>query len=319
MARAAAVKEKQTKVAGKRKEIHISDEVFLYFKVKCEWISPILGVAPMGSTLEEHVTHLLEEEEDRIRGILARRRASERVPPQAVVGNSKNESLDVETDETEVEVLRELSTTREQLRRRTIQDPRMDKYTKETIERVVKEIDEAERIIRKVLRATNTFYRHPNGNLACRAQWLGGCKKSTLRDFFGYYPDQTNRIARCITIYPPFVDLGTREPDGVHDANIPLQGGGRGEAQATIKRFHLVDPRLHGSAEFFLIFKILNSALTGTFVEYFPQALEAMGGIGVGGSRPDYGLFEPLEWERLSQDEGKGLTREMRPPLFAGA
>lgn len=261
---------------------------YLHYEVQGAWRGLILGVSPARPTMPDHLAKVIMDEETRLR-----REERKKRPPETAA-SPETSAAGASEGENEEEITPEILSQRRQWAKQALQDPLLDDNAKQMIEEALKELSVPDVIVRTVMRATNTFPRSEAGNLVVPNSWFyGGLKKALEHD--GLYRDQAREIVRCVNIEPSTLDLGTDGPDTIVDANIPLPGGRPGEAQATIKRFHAVNPAKHGRDEFFLTVNVLNSNFTRPLNGFMERIWRIVGSSGLGGGRPIYGTFDLLK------------------------
>lgn len=279
-------------MARKLAAVEVSKPIdpYLHYEVRGTWRGLILGVSPARPTMPDHLAKVIADEETRLR-----REERKKRPPEA--GPSPESSVTPGTGEGEngEEVTQEILSQRRQWAEQALQDPLLDDDAKKMIEEALKELAVPDVIVRTVMRATNTFPRsEETGNFVVPNAWFyGGLKKALEHD--GLYRDQAREIVRCVNIEPAMLDLGTDKPDTILNANVPLPGVRPGEAQATIKRFHAIDPVIHGRGEFVLTVNVLNSNFTKPLNGFMERIWRIVGSSGLGGGRPIYGTFDLLE------------------------
>ena len=193
-----------------------------------------------------------------------------------------------------------------------LEDEKLDPDAKRVIAEALKDLTVPEKMNRAILRATNTFPRSKEtGNFVVPVAWFYGALKAALWHDLGLYRDNAREIVRgCVTILPDEIDLGTAVPDEVGNANVPLPGSRPGEAQATIKRFHAVDPSKHGKAEFSITVKVLDSAFAQPLAKNVQRIFTLIGTSGLGGSRPMYGTFDLVSCEKVERKKAASVMAD---------
>lgn len=285
---------------------------YIYFQLVGKWTSMVGGVAPSISTTETHLAKMVGDEEVRLRREALRKRPSE-TRAQAAAADEEPETNGNGLPEA---VEAEVKSERRKWLDEALTDPRLDADARTVIENALKELSPAEMLVRQLLKMTNTFptgdaENNGKGNFFIPKAWFyGGLKAAVQAD--GLYPfeDAAQRLAkRCVVIYPDHIDLGVNEPDNVHTANVTLGRVGPGEAQASIKRFHMVRPR---NPQFTLVIGVLDSPSAAPFINNLERVFTIIGNNGLGGGRPSYGQFEVVECSRFPKnDEGDQEAKEL--------
>ena len=294
---------------------------YLYFRIIGRWRKPILGVSPARPTLPDHLAKLLQDEEERLV------RKARKQPLTAVTPAREISPLQNGENATEQEGEQGIGSQRRTWLEEALKDEHLDANARDVIKEVLKELSPAEKVVRALMRATNTFPRsRKTGNFIIPATWFYGALKAALRHDFNVYREQAQEVAKgCIIINPDELDLNTKEPDDVVEANIPLPSWRPGEAQATIKRFHLVEPVNHGKGEFTLVVSVMNSPYVmgvfridpskGDAIQQLHQAMQrtftVIGNGGLGASRLIYGKFDLHECAYLKPEEAYTLITQL--------
>ena len=300
-------REKKEKVEAKPKPI----DPYLYYKIVGEWNGAILGVSPARPTMPDHLAKLVRDEEERLARELRKQRPSEAraAKPAAAEAPEKKEEGSGEVEE---EVQQEVKSQRRQWLETALHDPALDKFAKAVIKEALRDLDVPSMINRTIMRATSTFPRNGTGDFIVPAAWFYGALKAAVRRDLGKYREQAQEIVRgCVSVYPDHLDLRTKEPDAVEDANVPLPSSRPGEAQSTIKRFHAVYPRRHGVELFTIVVKVLDSPFAKEFSDNIQRIFTVVGNSGLGGGRPNFGTFDLVECAQLKGDEARGLMTEL--------
>ena len=277
-------------MARKEAEAPKAKDPYLYFLVCGKWRGEIAGVTPARPTMPDHIARLIEEEEAKARKVEARKKPSE------TAGNGGEEG--VPTVPTE-----EMLSQRRQWLNRALEDPSLDDEAKDVLREALRELSPDEMAVRTVMRATNTFPKdEETGHFVVPATWFfGGLKAALIAD--GMFEDAAQRLVkRCVSIYPKTLDLGTSKPDRIYNANVTLGRTGPGEAQASIKRFHLVKPR---KQDFEIIVKVLDSPNAKRLTDNVERTLTIVGEAGLGGGRPQFGNFDLVDCKPISPEEAK--------------
>ena len=266
---------------------------YRHYELVCRWRGPILGVVPRRSTQVDHIAKLLEDEMAKLARETRRRR-----PSQATVPPSGNGS-ESEGEEAESAVA---LTQRQQYLEEALRDPNLDDDAKQVITEALRELTPAETITKAVLRMTNTFPVGRSGNFVVPAKWFYGGLKLAVRHDLNVYPDQARELVRgCVSLETEEIDLGIAKPDRTVEANVPLPSSRPGEAQATIKRFHLVDPEKHGTREFRIAVKVLDSSFAAEVDKNIQRLFMVVGSCGLGGDRPNYGTFDVVSCTQVEK------------------
>ena len=261
---------------------------YRYYQLVCRWKGPILGVVPRRSTQVDHIAKLLDDEMKKIA------RAAKRQRPSQVTVPENNGQDDEGAEGEAVEI-----SQRQQYLEEALRDPNLDDDAKRIITEALRELTVPETLTKAILRMTNTFPVGRNGNFMIPPKWFYGGLKLAVKHDLNLYADQARELVRgCVTVEEE-IDLGTKKPDGVVEANVPLQGSRPGEAQATIKRFHLVNPHKHGKGEFQFMVKVLDSPYAAEVDKNVQRLFMIVGSCGLGGDRPNYGTFEVLSCVQL--------------------
>ncbi len=268
---------------------------FRYYRVNCQWLGMVGGVAPIIPTLPGHIRRVLENEEARLAKEGRKKKPSER---------------EAETDSTngdESSLVLVTSDRRRQLEK-ALSDPRLDNDAKQVIRLAFAEQSPEEVAVEAVLRATNGFPRLTNGNLCVPGSWArGGLKAALIAD--GMFREQAQDLMkRGVSVHPRAVDLGKSGPDSIHDANVTLGRVGPGEAQSSIKRFQLVDP---APKDFTLIVQVLDSNAFVALLQNMQRLMTIVGEAGLGGGRPAFGRFQVIQCEEVKPEEAKALIAEI--------
>lgn len=275
---------------------------YLYFHIVCRWRGGILGVVPRRSTLVDHTTKLLEDEETKIARAERQRRPSQATrQPQASAESTQGQNGTAETQEEEIPTV--TLTQRQQWLEEALDDPALDDDAKALIREALEERSPGQRIAKAILRMTNTFpVSRKTGRYIVPSRWFYGALKGAVRRDLNVYEDKARELVRgCISISPEEIDLGTSKPDRVIEANVPLPATRPGEAQATIKRFMYVDPIAHGCEEFSIVVKVLDSAFAKEVADNVGRIFAVVGNSGLGGDRPNYGTFDVVSCEKLKE------------------
>lgn len=262
------------------------------YEMVCRWNGAILGVVPRRSTQVDHIAKLLDDEMTKLAREERRRR-----PSQATVPPSGNGH---EAEAGEDEAVAKVMTQRQQYLEEALRDPALDDDAKAVITEALRDLTPAETLVKAVMRMTNTFPVGRCGNFIVPAKWFYGGLKLAVRHDLNVYPDHARELVRgCVSLEPEDIDLGTAKPDSVVEANVPLPSTRPGEAQATIKRFHLVDPEKHGKKEFRITVKVLDSPYAAEVDKNIQRLFMIVGSCGLGGDRPNYGTFEVLSCTQI--------------------
>ena len=302
---------KQTEAKQPKEVVVKSTDPYLYFKVVGRWTRPILGVSPARPTMPDHLAKMLEDEEAKIARAARRLRASEAIcadlslPPEA-----NTEGAETEAEE---RIALTVASQRRIWLEKALEDSALDEDAKRVIREALRELSVPEKLNRALMRATNTFPRSRNGtrNFIVPAGWFYGALKVALVMDLNLYREQTQEIVRSITIIPDELDLGTAMEDAVKEANVPLPHVRPGEAQATIKRFHMIEPAKHGREMFTIVVRVLDAAKLQEFAKNARRIFTVVGSGGLGGDRQNYGKFETLECEQLEPKEAHDLIAEL--------
>ncbi|MBI3261361.1 hypothetical protein HYZ64_03270 [Candidatus Berkelbacteria bacterium] len=313
-------KEKVVKAPKPGKEVVVRPvDPYIYFVVGGRWKGMVGGVSPSISTTETHLAKMVEDEEKRIRRDSARTRPSQAREAESVATEAVSAEASTEVNGSELaEAVEEaVKSERRKWLEEALQDTRLDAYAKTVIENALKELNPAEKLVRQMLKMTNTFPMNGGTNFFIPKAWLyGGLKAAVQADGLYPYEDAAQRLAkRCVVIHPDRIDLGVGQPDNVHTANVTLGRVGPGEAQASIKRFHMVRPR---DNHFTLVIAVLDSPFAAPLVANMQRVFTVIGNNGLGGGRPSYGQFEVVECRRLPKnDEGDQEAKELIARLAA--
>jgi len=271
-----------------------SVDPYRHYELACRWNGSILGVVPRRSTQVDHIAKLLDDEMGKLAREARRRRPSQVTVPS---GNG-HDSAEVDEDAEVVAVL----TQRQRYLEEALEDPNLDDDAKAVITEALRDLTPAETIVKAVLRMTNTFPMGKCGNFVVPAKWFYGGLKLAVRHDLNVYPDHARELVRgCVSVQPEEIDLGTAKPDSVVEANVPLPSTRPGEAQATIKRFHLVNPEKHGKKEFRITVKVLDSPYAAEVDKNIQRLFMVVGSCGLGGDRPNYGTFEIISCTQIKK------------------
>ena len=263
------------------------------YDVVCRWNGSILGVVPRRSTQVDHIAKLLDDEMAKLA-----REAGRRRPSQVAVPSGNGHEAEAGEDAEVAEVM----TQRQQYLEEALRDPNLDDDAKVVITEALRELTVAETLTKAILRMTNTFPVGKCGNFVVPAKWFYGGLKLAVRHDLNVYPDHARELVRgCVSVEPEEIDLGTAKPDSVVEANVPLPATRPGEAQATIKRFHRVDPEKHGKKEFRITVKVLDSPYAVEVDKNIQRLFMVVGSCGLGGDRPNYGTFEVVSCMQMNK------------------
>lgn len=261
---------------------------YLLYLITGKWRGEIAGVAPARPTLPDHLARLLEDEEAKIRRAAAKAKPSQASPAPPTNGDAE--------EEVEAEVISQRKLWLEA----ALRDPALDDDAKEVITEALHECSPDEMLVRTAMRATTTFPKNNAGNFIVPINWFfGGLKAALTAD--GMYEDAAQRLVkRCVSFLPAGIDLGVKEPDRVHNANVTLGRVGPGEPQSSIKRFHIVTPR---NSEFKILLKVLDSSAARPLTDNIERTVRIIGEAGLGGGRPQFGNFDVLNVKQIKPDE----------------
>ncbi|MFY9484014.1 MAG: hypothetical protein WAP74_00110 [Patescibacteria group bacterium] len=292
---------------------------YIYFKFVGRWTGMVGGVSPSISTTETHLAKMVEDEEKRLRREAVSRRPSQAREAEPVATEVVSAELSTEVNGSELaEVVEaEIKSERRKWLEEALKDTRLDADARTVIQNALKELNPAEKIVRQMLKMTNTFPKNGGTNFFIPKAWFyGGLKAAVQADGLYPYEDAAQRLAkRCVVIYPDRIDLGVKEPDNVHTANVTLGRVGPGEAQSSIKRFHMVRPR---QEQFILVIAVVDAVSAAALIANMQRVFTIIGNNGLGGGRPSYGQFEVVECRRLPKnDEGDQEAKELIAQLSA--
>lgn len=291
MARTVAEKKEKTVDAPK------PPDPYLLYVITGKWRGEIAGVAPARPTLPDHLARILEDEEAKLRREAARMKPSQASPAPAATNG----------EETDTEVEKHVISQRKQWLERALKDPALDDDAKKVLEEALHQCTPDELLVRTTMRATTTFPRNGTGNFIVPANWFyGGLKAALIAD--GMFEDAAQRLVkRCVSILPTGIDMGTDKPDRVHNANVTLGRVGPGEAQSSIKRFHVVRPRI---GVFKILLKVLDSPAARQLTDNIERTVRIVGEAGLGGGRPQFGNFDILDVKQIKpEDMEKSLSQ----------
>ena len=271
-----------------------SVDPYRYRRLVCRWRRPLLGVVPRRSTQVDHIAKVLVDEMAREARVAKRQRPSQAAHEAATLDALEVLGIDVESlKESEASEVMMPMSQRQQYLEEALEDPNLDDDAKAVIAEALRELTIPEIIVKTVLRMTNTFPIGQNGNFVVIPKWFYGGLKLAIQHDLNIYRDHARELVRgCVSVEPAEIDLGTAKPDAVVEANVPLPSTRPGEAQATIKRFHMVDPHKHGKGEFEIVVKVLDSPYATEVDTNVQRLFMIVGNCGLGGDRPNYGTFD---------------------------
>lgn len=299
----------------------LNRDPFHYYKVQCRWKDLIGGTTALRPTLPDHMARVLADREEEIRRQVRRTRASQRQVTSREPSAEQVQGMDQNANGGEAEeqqVTEQILTDREKWLQDALADPLLDEDARRILQEVLGPAPNPGRQLAMVIgRSTTTFPKDRMGQFYVPASWFMGALQSALEDYHGLYREQAQRLKkRMVSVHPERHYLGVDKPDSVREINVQLEGVRPGQAQASIKRIHMVDPR---QKEFTLVVKVVDSPREEAIrlMREIRGVFTVMGEAdGVGGGRPYYGKFEVADAQEITDiQEARALIAELeRPP-----